>query len=73
MASVTLKQLVKKYGTVEAVKGIDLVFENYALYPHMTVYENMEFPLKSRKVAKEEIKKHISTASNILDIEELHT
>jgi multiple sugar transport system ATP-binding protein len=126
MASVTLKNLVKKYGKVEAVKGINLhiqdheflcllgpsgcgksstlrmvagleeitageiyigdrlvndlwpkerdiamVFENYALYPHLTTYDNMAFPLRSRKFGESEIRKLISNAARILDIEEL--
>ncbi|HBE14267.1 MAG TPA: sugar ABC transporter ATP-binding protein, partial [Clostridiales bacterium] len=47
------------------------VFQNYALYPHMTVYENMAFGLKLRKTPKEEIKRKVSEAARILDIEHL--
>src|SRR3954467_5585283 len=117
MAEVALRQVVKKYGDVEAVRAIDLdipnnefvvlvgpsgcgksttlrmiagleeitsgnilidgevvnhlppkdrdiamVFQNYALYPHMTAFENMSFGLKLRKVAKDEIKRRVDEA-----------
>ena len=52
-------------------RDIAMVFQNYALYPHMTVYDNMAFGLKIRKFAKEEIKSRVDTAAKILDIEEL--
>jgi multiple sugar transport system ATP-binding protein len=52
-------------------RDIAMVFQNYALYPHMTVYDNMAFGLKIRKFAKEEIKKRVDEAARILDIEEL--
>lgn len=52
-------------------RDIAMVFQNYALYPHMTVYENMAFGLKMRKVNKEEIDKRVKEAADILDIEEL--
>jgi multiple sugar transport system ATP-binding protein len=126
MAEVALRQVVKKYGDVEAVRSIDLdipnnefvvlvgpsgcgksttlrmiagleeitsgdisiggevvndlppkdrdiamVFQNYALYPHMTAYENMAFGLKLRKFAKAEIKQRVEHAARILDITEL--
>ena len=126
MASVSLVDLEKKYGDVEAVKGINLeikdhefvcllgpsgcgksstlrmiagleevsggeiyignrlvndlwpkerdiamVFENYALYPHLTAYENMAFPLESRKFPKEKILEAITNAAKILDIQDL--
>ena len=45
-----------------------MVFQNYALYPHMTVYENMAFPLKLRKRPKSEIDKAVREAAEILDI-----
>lgn len=48
-----------------------MVFQNYALYPHMTVYENMAFGLKLRKVSKEEIKRRVDEAARILDISHL--
>ena len=47
---------------------IAMVFQNYALYPHMTVAENMAFALKLRKVPKEEIDKKVREAAEILDI-----
>lgn len=51
-------------------RDIAMVFQNYALYPHMTVYENMAFGLKIRKHSKEEIKKRVAEAAKILDLEE---
>jgi multiple sugar transport system ATP-binding protein len=126
MAEVALRQIVKKYGDVEAVRSIDLdipnnefvvlvgpsgcgksttlrmiagleeitsgdisiggeivndlppkdrdiamVFQNYALYPHMTSFENMAFGLKLRKLPKAEIKQRVEHAARILDITEL--
>ncbi len=52
-------------------RDIAMVFQNYALYPHMTVYENMAFGLKIRKYAKKEIEARVHEAAGILDIEEL--
>src|ERR1051326_7264380 len=52
-------------------RDIAMVFQNYALYPHMTAFENMSFGLKLRKFSKEEIKKRVDHAARILDIVEL--
>jgi multiple sugar transport system ATP-binding protein len=52
-------------------RDIAMVFQNYALYPHMSVYENMAFGLKIRKYAKKEIDTRVHEAAGILDIEEL--
>ncbi|MCR5518446.1 MAG: sn-glycerol-3-phosphate ABC transporter ATP-binding protein UgpC [Lachnospiraceae bacterium] len=52
-------------------RDIAMVFQNYALYPHMTVEENMAFGLKLRKVPKAEISKSVHEAAKILDIEHL--
>ncbi|WP_058486742.1 ABC transporter ATP-binding protein [Defluviitalea phaphyphila] len=52
-------------------RDIAMVFQNYALYPHMTVYDNMAFGLKLRKVPKEEIDKRVREAAKILDIDHL--
>jgi multiple sugar transport system ATP-binding protein len=52
-------------------RDIAMVFQNYALYPHMTVFENMAFALKLRKTPKDEIKKRVTEAAKILDIEHL--
>src|SRR5213595_726058 len=126
MAQVTLRNVVKKYDEVLAVRGIDLdiadkefivlvgpsgcgksttlrmiagleeitsgdiaiggevvndvpprdrdiamVFQNYALYPHMSVFDNMAFGLKLRKFPKDEIKKRVDEAARILDIQML--
>ncbi|MDR0389745.1 MAG: sn-glycerol-3-phosphate ABC transporter ATP-binding protein UgpC [Spirochaetaceae bacterium] len=50
-------------------RNIAMVFQNYALYPHMTVYDNMAFGLKIKKVPKNEIDKRVHEAARILDIE----
>ena len=52
-------------------RGIAMVFQNYALYPHMTVYENMAFGLKLKKTPKEEIDKRVKEAAEKLEITEL--
>ena len=52
-------------------RDIAMVFQNYALYPHMTVYENMAFGLKLRKIPKETIKRRVEAAAKILGIENL--
>ena len=52
-------------------RDIAMVFQNYALYPHMTVYDNMSFGLKLRKVPKPEIDKLVHEAAKILGIEQL--
>ena len=49
-------------------RDIAMVFQSYALYPHMTVYENMAFPLKLRKFPKEETDKRVREAAETLDI-----
>ena len=51
-------------------RDIAMVFQNYALYPHMTVRENLEFPLKIRKMEKAEINKRVEEVAEILDITE---
>jgi len=50
-------------------RDIAMVFQNYALYPHMSVYDNMAFALKMRKVPKAEIEKKVHEAAEILDLE----
>lgn len=52
-------------------RDIAMVFQNYALYPHMSVYDNMAFALKLRKVPKAEIEQKVTEAAKILDIEHL--
>ncbi|MEO0026409.1 MAG: ATP-binding cassette domain-containing protein, partial [candidate division WOR-3 bacterium] len=52
-------------------RDIAMVFQNYALYPHMTVYENMAFALQLRKLPKDEIRRRVEEAAAILGIEEL--
>lgn len=51
-------------------RGIAMVFQSYALYPHMTVYENMAFGLKIKKIKKDEINRRINEAAEILGIKE---
>ena len=52
-------------------RDIAMVFQNYALYPHMSVYDNMAFSLKLRKLQKEEIEKKVKDAAKTLEISEL--
>src|SRR5439155_8846133 len=52
-------------------RDIAMVFQNYALYPHMTVFDNMAFGLKLQKVPRVEIDRRVGDAARILDIDEL--
>jgi len=52
-------------------RDVAMVFQNYALYPHMTVFENIAFPLKLRKVPEEEIKRKVKEVAELLGIGEL--
>src|ERR1700719_3000044 len=52
-------------------RDIAMVFQNYALYPHMTVYENISFGLRLKKFPKPEIKERVENAARILDITDL--
>ena len=52
-------------------RDIAMVFQNYALYPHMTVYKNMAFGLENRKLPKDQIDAKVREAAKILDIEDL--
>ncbi len=62
----------KKVNDISASeRGIAMVFQNYALYPHMNAYENMAFGLKIKKLPKEEIKNRVMSAAKILNIESL--
>ena len=54
-------------------RDIAMVFQSYALYPHMTVYNNMAFALKLRKTPKAEIDRRVREAAKILGIEQLLT
>ena len=59
----------KKMNDVEPKdRDIAMVFQSYALYPHMTVRENLEFPLKLRKMPKDEINRKVDQAAEILGI-----
>src|ERR1700693_5372115 len=50
-------------------RDIAMVFQSYALYPHLTVYDNIAFGLKIKKVPKEEIERRVNNAARILDLE----
>lgn len=52
-------------------RNIAMVFQNYALYPHMTVFDNLAFPLKMAKYPKEEIRKRVVEVAKLLQIEDL--
>ncbi|HKC89701.1 MAG TPA: ABC transporter ATP-binding protein, partial [Candidatus Limnocylindria bacterium] len=54
-------------------RDIAMVFQNYALYPHMSVYDNMAFSLQLRKVDKREIDKRVQEAAKILGLSDLLT
>ncbi|OBW94638.1 ABC transporter ATP-binding protein [Gallibacterium salpingitidis] len=56
--------------TEPADRNIAMVFQNYALYPHMTVYKNLAYGLINRKVSKEEIKKRVNAAAEMLQLSE---
>ena len=51
-------------------RGIAMVFQSYALYPHMTVFENIAFPLRVEKLAEDEVKSRVGAAAKILKLEE---
>jgi multiple sugar transport system ATP-binding protein len=61
-------EVVNQYAPKD--RDIAMVFQNYALYPHMTVRENMAFPLKLAKMPQEEIDSKVSEAAKILDLEQ---
>ena len=50
-------------------RGIGMVFQNYALFPHMTVYENLAFPLRVRKIPKDEADKKIDKALSMVSLQ----
>ena len=52
-------------------RGIGMVFQNYALFPHMTVAENLAFPLKVRKMGKEEVAKKVDRALNMVELPQM--
>ena len=56
---------------IPSKRGIAMVFQSYALYPHMNVYENMSFGLKTEKLNKNEIDKKVKSAAKTLQIEDL--
>ncbi len=51
-------------------RDVAMVFQNYALYPHKTVYENLSFPLRLRRLAKPEIDRRVKRMAQVLDIEQ---
>jgi len=52
-------------------RNVAMVFQNYALYPHMTVYDNIAFPLKNMKISKNEIDKRVKNVADMLQIKDL--
>lgn len=52
-------------------RNIGMVFQNYALYPHMNVYKNIEFPLKMRKISKSQLKEKVESIAKLVKIEDL--
>ena len=56
---------------IPSKREIAMVFQSYALYPHMNVFENMSFGLKMEKISKDEINKKVNQAANILQIQDL--
>ena len=56
-----------------AERNIAMVFQNYALYPHMTVYDNMAYGLRNRRTSKAEIERRVQEAARILELQELLT
>jgi multiple sugar transport system ATP-binding protein len=56
-------------GTPPGDRGVAMVFQHYALYPHMTVFENMAFGLRNAKVPKDEIETRVAEAARVLEIE----
>ncbi len=61
----------KSSTTAPKSRGIAMVFQNYALYPHMTVRENLAFGLKLSKLPKAQIDRQVEEAAKILELEEL--
>ena len=57
--------------TDPTLRNVAMVFQNYALYPHMTVYKNVAFPLETAKLARPAVEEAVQRASKILEIEEL--
>src|SRR3954452_2852698 len=51
-------------------RNLSMVFQNYALYPHMTVYENIAFPLRLAKRSESEVRRRVTEASDVLDLRE---
>ena len=66
-----IASLDKKVFLSPKERDVAMVFQSYALYPHMTVFENIAFPLKISKLNKEEIKRKVEEASEILELKNL--
>src|SRR3954462_14419050 len=49
-------------------RNLAMVFQNYALYPHMTVFENIAFPLRLAKVSDDEVRRRVTEASDVLEL-----
>lgn len=67
----TVVSAEKKINLTPKERDIAMVFQSYALYPHMTVYENISFPLRMAKLPKEKIDKKINHAAEMLEIRDL--
>src|SRR5574337_1456092 len=52
-------------------RNVAMVFQDYALYPHMSVRRNLEFPLKMRKLSRDEIRRRVEWAAGLLDISQV--
>ena len=51
-------------------RNLSMVFQNYALYPHMTVYENIAFPLRLAKMPDDEVRRRVTEASDVLELKD---
>src|SRR3712207_5584283 len=51
-------------------RNLSMVFQNYALYPHLTVYENIAFPLRLAKVPDDEVRRRVTEAADVLELHE---
>ena len=58
-------------GIPPKLRNVGLVFQSYALYPHMTVFENIAFPLKLKKVPKDEIRQRVQAIAKVVQIDDL--
>ncbi len=69
--STTLRMIAGLEEITDGERDIAMVFQNYALYPHMTILQNMSFPLRQQNLPKHEIEQRVNEAAELLGIEEL--